>query len=213
MPLLTLENLSISFGRDALLERASFQIDAGERVCLIGRNGAGKSTLLKIVEGDVVPDAGDIWRKPGLSVARLSQDLPEDQEATVFDVVATGLADTGQLLAEFHRVSHGVADDESLLGRMEILQHQIDACDGWSLNQRVDQILDRLGLSADERVGTLSGGWQRRVALARALVSDSDLLLLDEPQITSISSWSSGSRINSWNTEVGCSLLPMIVPC
>jgi ATP-binding cassette subfamily F protein uup len=181
MPLLTLENLSISFGRDALLERAAFQIDAGERVCLIGRNGAGKSTLLKIVEGEVVPDAGDIWRKPGLSVARLSQDLPEDREATVFDVVATGLAETGRLLAEFHRVSHGVADDESLLGRMEVLQHQIDACDGWSLSQRVDQILDRLGLSADARVGTLSGGWQRRVALARALVSDSDLLLLDEP--------------------------------
>ena len=121
MPLLTLENLSISFGRDALLERAAFQIDPGERVCLIGRNGAGKSTLLKIVEGGVAPDAGDIWRKPGLSVARLSQDLPEDHEATVFDVVATGLAETGRLLAEFHRVSHGVADDESLLGRMEVL--------------------------------------------------------------------------------------------
>jgi ATP-binding cassette subfamily F protein uup len=178
---MTCEDITISFGRDALLERAAFQIEPGERVCLIGRNGAGKSTLLKIVEGEVVPDAGDIWRKPGLSVARLSQDLAEDQNATVFDVVASGLADIGRLLAEYHRVSHAVAEDESLLGRMEGLQHQIDACDGWSLSQRVDQILDRLDLSADTRIGTLSGGWQRRVALARALVSDSDLLLLDEP--------------------------------
>lgn len=181
MPLITCEDVTISFGRDALLAHAAFQIDPGERVCLIGRNGAGKSTLLKIVEGEVVPDGGDIWRKPGLSVARLSQDLAEDPEATVFDVVASGLAEVGRLLAEFHHVSQAVADDESLLRKMEGLQHQIDSCDGWSLSQRVDQIIDRLDLSADARIGTLSGGWQRRVALARALVSDSDLLLLDEP--------------------------------
>jgi ATP-binding cassette subfamily F protein uup len=181
MPLVTFENISISFRRHPLLEQATFQIDAGERVCLIGRNGAGKSTLLKMVNSEVTPDAGEIWRKPGLSVVRLSQDLPNDHEATVFEVVASGLADVGNLLAQFHRVSHAVADDETLLGVLEKLQNQIDACDGWSLNQQVDQVLDRLELSGESRIGTLSGGWQRRVALGRALVGDPDLLLLDEP--------------------------------
>ncbi len=181
MPLLSFDRVSISFGRHALLDAASFQIDAGERVCLIGRNGAGKSTLLKIVHGEVMTDAGAIWRQPGLSIARLSQDLPGDDGSSVYDIVATGLADVGRLLAEFHHVSHAVAEDASLMKRMEVLQHEIDACNGWSLGQRVDAMLARLELPADACIGELSGGWRRRVALAQALVSNPDLLLLDEP--------------------------------
>jgi ATP-binding cassette subfamily F protein uup len=181
VPLISFDRVSVAFGLQPLLDHASFQLDAGERVCLIGRNGAGKSTLLNIVDGEVLPDGGEVWRQPGLKIARLSQELPLDETATVFDMVAGGLAGIGRLLAEYHHVSQQVGEDPGLLRRMELLQHEIETQDGWSLGQRVDNILSRLELSADARVGELSGGWRRRVALARALVSEPDLMLLDEP--------------------------------
>jgi ATP-binding cassette subfamily F protein uup len=181
MPLLGFADVSLAFGSEPLLDHASFQIDPGERVCLIGRNGAGKSTLLRIAQGAITPDSGEVWRQPGLRIAELAQELFVPDEASVFDVVASGLHEIGSLLAEYHGVARAVGEDPSQLRRLESLQHEIETRDGWRLHERVEQSLTLHGLSADASMGELSGGWRRRVALARALIGEPDLLLLDEP--------------------------------
>ncbi|MFP4136812.1 MAG: ATP-binding cassette domain-containing protein [Halomonas sp.] len=178
MTLLRLEQLQLAYGPQVLLDGADLVLEKGERLALVGRNGSGKSTLLRLVAGDTQPDAGTIWRAPGLKVGVLAQELPEADGQTIFDVVAGGLPEAGELLSEYH---HLVGEAEPDMRRMATLQTRLEAIDGWSFHQRIDVVLTRLGLPADAEMAALSGGWRRRVALARALVAEPDLLLLDEP--------------------------------
>src|SRR5690554_7133965 len=162
-----------------LLDQASLTIEAGERVCLLGRNGEGKSTLLKVVSGEVVPDGGTVRLEDGAVLAVLPQNLPSDDTRTAYEVVAGAFPETGQLLAEFHTLAQQA--DEASLDRMMKVQERIEALDGWRLDQKVTAVLAQYGIDSDQRLNTLSGGWQRRALLARALVSEPDILLLDEP--------------------------------
>jgi ATP-binding cassette subfamily F protein uup len=182
MSLLTLDRVSIAYGHVPLLDGVSLQIEAGERVCVIGRNGAGKSTLLQILSG-AQPDSGAVWRQPRLRVARLTQDVALSDVRPIFDVVAEGLGDLGELATAYHHTAVQLAEraDTELLEKLGRLQHELEERDGWRREQRVELILSRLSLPADAIVDTLSVGWRRRVLLARALVNQPDLLLLDEP--------------------------------
>lgn len=180
MTLLKLTNVSLAYGNNPLLDGVSWQIARGERVCIIGRNGTGKSSMLSLVKGSQLPDDGDIWRAPGLKIGELPQELPLADERTVFDVVAEGLAGVGQLLADYHHLSQNI-QNEADLDKLMHVQQELEAKDGWRLQQLVDSTLSRLQLPADKTLAELSGGWRRRVLLAQALVSEPDLLLLDEP--------------------------------
>ena len=167
-------------GPDLLLEDVQWSLEPGERVCVVGRNGAGKSTLMKLLAGEVQPDEGAIVLASGLRVARLAQEVPHGTRGSVFDVVASGLGTLGADLAEFHRLSHALHDAQNL-AEIAVVQARIEAAQGWDMDRRVTEVVQRLSLAEGEEFAALSGGMKRRVLLAQALVKQPDVLLLDEP--------------------------------
>ncbi|MFV1973321.1 MAG: ATP-binding cassette domain-containing protein [Thiohalobacterales bacterium] len=183
MPLLRLEKIALAFGHHSLLDEVNLEIFRGERVCLVGRNGEGKSSLLRIINAEISADDGSVWLRPGMRIAHLAQDLTLDTDESVFDVVAGGLPGIGQLISDYHQAAVQLeqGSDAAGLQRLADLQHELEAAEGWQLEQRVETVLSRLDLGSDEAFRTLSGGWRRRALLARALVSEPDVLLLDEP--------------------------------
>ncbi len=180
MSILRFDEVSLEFGEQKILTEAHLTIETGERICLIGRNGAGKSTTLKLICGEIEPDRGDITRSSSLVISQLAQTLPEAMDLIVHDVVRSGLDEIQRLLTEYKRLSNLDLDRQGLL-KLEALHAKIDAHDGWNIEQRVATTITELNLPAGKKMSELSGGWRRRVALAKALVQMPDLLLLDEP--------------------------------
>ncbi|CAM9140212.1 ATP-binding cassette domain-containing protein [Acinetobacter bereziniae] len=181
MAYITIRDVQLAFGGPALLDGANFNLERGERVCLIGRNGEGKSTLLKLIEGSLLPDQGEIALQNGITISMLAQDVPMDS-GKVADIVAEGAGEAAQVLKEYHEASDAcVLGDMDACDRMGNLQHKLDLLDGWALETKVNAILSKMGLDPEADLADLSGGRKRRVLLARALLTQPDVLLLDEP--------------------------------
>ncbi|EHU4913944.1 ABC transporter ATP-binding protein [Vibrio vulnificus] len=183
MALLTIHNGQLAFGDNPLLDKADFVLQEHERVCLVGRNGAGKSTLMKVLAGEVILDDGKLQITQDVVVSRLEQDPPRNEPGTVYDYVASGLAEVGEQLKIYHDLLDLVAQEpmEKNINRLARVQEQLDHANAWRFEDRVKHVLAALKLDAETKLTDLSGGWQRKAALAKALVCDPDVLLLDEP--------------------------------
>ena len=183
MALISLTNGYLSFSDAPLLDHAELHIEPNERVCLVGRNGAGKSTLLKIIAGDVLMDDGKIQYEKDLVVSRLEQDPPRNAQGNIFDYVAEGVGHLTDLLKEYHHISVQLEENYSdqILSQLEQVQAKLEHADGWRFENKINEVLLKLGLNPNTKLSVLSGGWLRKAALARALVCDPDVLLLDEP--------------------------------
>jgi ATP-binding cassette subfamily F protein uup len=184
LALLSYRNLTVSFGGPKLLDNAGLTIDKRERICLLGRNGEGKSTLLRILSHEIEADKGEMEAIPGLRIGKLDQEVPAEMDGTVFEIVASGLGEAAQTIAQYHKLLFEIGehpDDESIGEQLDEVQHQLDQTDGWALEHKVENILQRVDLDGDQAFSSLSGGNKRRTLLARALIKQPHILLLDEP--------------------------------
>ncbi|WP_068546413.1 ABC transporter ATP-binding protein [Thalassotalea crassostreae] len=183
MELIRITNAELAFGEGKILDNTELRIKTGERVCLVGRNGAGKSSLMKILMRMQNLDDGQLVISNDVQVAMLAQDPPQSSDQTIFNYVADGLKANGELIRQYHEIIHLVAEDpsEANLEKMSRVQTQLEQNNAWDDEQRIEQVLSKLSLDADQNIGELSGGWRRKIALAQALVTNPDVLLLDEP--------------------------------
>ena len=180
MALIRMDNAELAYGDNALLDKVSFAIERGEKIALIGRNGAGKSTLMRVLSQAEKLDSGNVTFDSSIKVTYLPQALPPEDDTTVFDFIAQGLAELGDLLAKFEHLVHSPMDDKAL-EQLQVCQDGIDALDGWDFQQKIHASLLDLGLDAETTMDSLSGGWRKRVAIAKAMISEPEVLLLDEP--------------------------------
>ena len=176
MPLVRLDRVSLNFGTHVVLDEVDFLLKKGSRIGLLGRNGAGKTTLMKVIAGSVTPDGGERWLRFGVEVTWLEQSLPDADEQTVYDMVADGLAEIGALLKRYHKLTMDY--ENTSMEELERVQNQLEAKDGWSISQKVDSVITQLELPSNKLMSQLSGGWRKRVALARALVREPECLSL-----------------------------------